>query len=128
MTPLTRCFSTLGQGACQALEDAVELGYRLERHTNSISTDVGTAYREFEQARLPRTARCQTSARSWGELWHTHDPLTITVRNRLFAQRRADDYSEFDWLYAAAEPGTAAPGLTTVPRPADAPTAVRRLT
>ncbi|MTD52951.1 FAD-dependent monooxygenase [Amycolatopsis pithecellobii] len=98
----------LGQGACQALEDAVEIGYRLERN----DTDIDGAYREFEAARLPRTARCQTSARPWGELWHTADPLLLAVRNRLFAVRAADDYGDVDWLYAPAEPGTAAPGLT----------------
>lgn len=98
----------LGQGACQALEDAVELGYRLERN----HPDVDAAYREFQTARLPRAARCQASARPWGELWHTADPLLRAVRNRLFVQRAADDYSELDWLYAPGEPGTAAPGLT----------------
>ncbi|WP_431879690.1 FAD-dependent monooxygenase [Amycolatopsis sacchari] len=98
----------LGQGACQALEDAVELGYRLARH----GADVDTAYREFEAVRLPRTARCQTSARPWGELWHTSDPLTVGLRNRVLAAREPDDYTELDWLYAAAVPGTAAPGLT----------------
>jgi 3-hydroxybenzoate 6-monooxygenase len=99
----------LGQGACQALEDAVELGYRLERN----STDIDTAYREFQEARLPRTAQCQTNARPWGELWHADDPLTVGLRNRLLSQRTPDDYTELDWLYAPALPGTAAPGLTS---------------
>ena len=99
----------LGQGACQALEDAVELGYRLHRNGD----DIDTAYREFEKARLPRTARCQTRARPWGDLWHTDDPLTLGLRNRFLAMRDPDDYSELDWLYAAARPGTAAPSLTT---------------
>jgi 2-polyprenyl-6-methoxyphenol hydroxylase-like FAD-dependent oxidoreductase len=98
----------LGQGACQALEDAVELGYRLELH----GSDIDAAYREFQDARLPRTARCQTAARPWGDLWHTGDPLTVALRNRLLAQREPDDYTELDWLYAPAPPGTAAPGLT----------------
>ncbi|NKQ52259.1 FAD-binding protein [Amycolatopsis sp. K13G38] len=97
----------LGQGACQALEDAVELGYRLGRHPG----DVDRAYREFQDARLPRTSLCQTRARPWGELWHTDDPLVIGLRNRFFARREPDDYSDIDWLYAAAAPGTAAPGL-----------------
>lgn len=104
----------LGQGACQALEDAVELGHHLQVH----GTDVATAYRGFERARLPRAARCQTSARPWGELWHTTDPITVAVRDRLFAARAFDDYTEFDWLYAPAEPGTAAPQLCAPPRTA----------
>jgi salicylate hydroxylase len=98
----------LGQGACQALEDAVELGHRLHRN----GSDIDTAYREFEKARLPRTAQCQSRARPWGELWHIDDPLTVALRNRLLAAREPADYSELDWLYAPAPPGTAAPGLT----------------
>jgi 3-hydroxybenzoate 6-monooxygenase len=114
----------LGQGACQALEDAVELGYRLERN----GPDIDAAYREFLQARLPRTSRCQTNARPWGELWHTSDPLILGLRNRLLALREPDDYSELDWLYAPARPGTAAPGLTASspdPRPEGAFRAIR---
>jgi len=105
----------LGQGACQALEDAVELGYRLRLHKGNVDA----AYRDFVDVRLPRTARCQTSARPWGELWHTDDPLTVAVRDRLFASRAADDYTEIDWLYSPAEPGTAAPGLSAPARRAD---------
>lgn len=98
----------LGQGACQALEDAVEIGHRFRRHTGEGTVDVATAYREFEQARLPRTTRCQTSARPWGDLWHTEDPLVLALRDRVLGGRAADDYRELDWLYAAA-PDPAAP-------------------
>ncbi|TQM43847.1 FAD-dependent oxidoreductase [Pseudonocardia cypriaca] len=102
----------LGQGACQALEDAVELGHRAARHTVDGVLDVARAYREFEEVRLPRTTRCQTSARPWGELWHTDDPMVLALRDRVFGQRAADDYRELDWLYAPAPPGSAAPRLT----------------
>lgn len=86
----------LGQGACQALEDAVELGLQLQRNGD----DIDTAYRDFEQVRLPRTAQCQTRARPWGDMWHTDDPLTVGLRNRVLAMRDPDDYSELDWLYS----------------------------
>ncbi|QPP05231.1 3-hydroxybenzoate 6-hydroxylase [Streptomyces bathyalis] len=89
----------LGQGACQALEDAVEL----ERQFRTHHDDVEEAYAEFQRTRMPRTHRCQTSARPWGELWHTDNPLTVAIRNRYFALRRADDLSELDWLYARAD-------------------------
>jgi salicylate hydroxylase len=88
----------LGQGACQALEDAVELGRQLGRH----GFDGGL--REYERIRLPRASRCQVAARPWGELWHTADPLTIAVRDRMFALRADDDYSELDWLYGETSP------------------------
>lgn len=89
----------LGQGACQALEDAVELERRFRTHHD----DVEKAFAAFQRTRMPRTHRCQTSARPWGELWHTDDPLTVAIRNRYFALRRADDLSELDWLYARAD-------------------------
>jgi salicylate hydroxylase len=113
----------LGQGACQALEDAVELGHRFHRHTVGGVLDVARAYQEFEQARLPRTARCQTSARPWGELWHTDVPMVRALRDRLFAQRASDDYDELDWLYSPAPAGTAAPALAGVVSPTSTPPA-----
>jgi len=104
----------LGQGACQALEDAVELGHRFRLHTRGGDVDVSLAYQEFERARRSRTARCQTSARPWGDVWHTNDPMMLALRNRLFAQRSADDYRELDWLYAPLEASTAAPALSSI--------------
>jgi salicylate hydroxylase len=86
----------LGQGACQALEDAVELGGRLR-------ADVDGALEAFQRARRPKAVRCQTSARPWGDLWHTADPLTVAVRDRMFALRAHDDYTELDWLYAGPD-------------------------
>ncbi|WP_020415801.1 FAD-dependent monooxygenase [Amycolatopsis sp. ATCC 39116] len=87
----------LGQGACQALEDAVELARQLDRH------DVDTAFAGYERRRLPRATRCQRTARPWGEIWHTADPLTRAVRNRMFQLRAPDDYTDVDWLYADPE-------------------------
>jgi 2-polyprenyl-6-methoxyphenol hydroxylase-like FAD-dependent oxidoreductase len=90
----------LGQGACQALEDAVELGSRFAADKDAPRVDFSRIRDEFERVRIPRASRCQSAARPWGELWHTQDPLLIATRNRLFAQRAHDDYSELDWLYA----------------------------
>lgn len=89
----------LGQGACQALEDAVELGEQFGRHAGSDGVDFAVVQEGFERRRLSHASRCQAVARPWGELWHTRDPLLIATRNRLFAQRAPDDYREFDWLY-----------------------------
>lgn len=97
-----------GQDTCQALEDAVELGYRLGRHGD----DVDVALREFERARPARARRSPYDRRPWGELWHSGDPLTIATRNRYLALRAADDYAELDWLSFPARPGVVAPGLT----------------
>lgn len=101
----------LGQGACQALED----GLALAETTSKYRHDNQLAFKVFEQARFGLTSRCQTVARPWGALWHTDDPITVALRNRVFRMRRDDDYSELDWLYAdrdstSVSPGTSAPG------------------
>jgi 2-polyprenyl-6-methoxyphenol hydroxylase-like FAD-dependent oxidoreductase len=85
----------LGQGAAQALEDAVALGASF-----ALSADHCLAFKAYEDARVARASACQRVARPWGELWHTGDELTRTVRDRYFRLRRDDDYEEFDWLYA----------------------------
>jgi len=91
----------LGQGACQALEDAVELGEQFRANRVHDNKSREAAYLGFQERRVPRASRCQTVARPWGDLWHTSDPLLIEVRNLLFAKRTQDDYAELDWLYAA---------------------------
>jgi 2-polyprenyl-6-methoxyphenol hydroxylase-like FAD-dependent oxidoreductase len=87
----------LGQGACQAMEDAVTMA---ERAVALGPTAIDKALLSFEEARLPRTTRCQLTARPWGRLWHTTDPLMGLLRNRLLRARDHDDYSDVDWLYA----------------------------
>jgi salicylate hydroxylase len=88
----------LAQGACQALEDAVQLGADF-----TPGRDPGEAFLAYQAERIPRTARVQRSARSWGELWHL-DGVGRQVRNRFLGQREAADYSETDWLYGANVP------------------------
>jgi 3-hydroxybenzoate 6-monooxygenase len=86
----------LGQGACQALEDAVVLADQLAAHRQ----DVEKALASYEEARLARTTQCQRVARPWAEIWHLTDPVAISLRNRIFHTRADDDYSDVDWLYA----------------------------
>lgn len=84
----------LAQGACQAMEDALVLVRSLESNEDST-----LAIKDYEATRIERTTRCQLAARPWGDLWHTEDPTTIALRNRIFRMRAEDDYSEFDWLF-----------------------------
>jgi 2-polyprenyl-6-methoxyphenol hydroxylase-like FAD-dependent oxidoreductase len=86
----------LGQGACQALEDALSLARAVGAHPE----DQRRALKEFEEQRVPLATRCQEVARPWGDLWHTRDALLLALRNRVFRLRRPDDYSDLDWLYA----------------------------
>lgn len=93
----------LGQGACQALEDALALGTALGEHHD----DPQVAFKKYEVARVELATRCQTVARPWGNLWHTADDTLVALRNRVFRLRAADDYSDLDWLYAARDTATA---------------------
>ncbi|MTD53035.1 FAD-dependent monooxygenase [Amycolatopsis pithecellobii] len=86
----------LGQGACQALEDAVVLADELAANPENVEK----ALAAYEQARLPRTTRCQRVARPWADIWHLTDPLALALRNRIFRTRADDDFSDVDWLYA----------------------------
>jgi salicylate hydroxylase len=87
----------LAQGACQALEDAVAFADALAAHDDALA---GLA--AYVAARAPRTARVQTTARAWGDLWH-HDPgEELSRRDALLRRRAPDDYSETDWLYGDA--------------------------
>jgi salicylate hydroxylase len=84
----------LGQGACQALEDAEALGHLLAQHGN----DYEAVLVGYERERLPRATRAQRAARVWGEIWHI-DGIGRLLRNHLFTSRAYDDYTHTDWLY-----------------------------
>jgi 2-polyprenyl-6-methoxyphenol hydroxylase-like FAD-dependent oxidoreductase len=86
----------LGQGACQALEDAVVLGDAVSGYPHCLER----ALKQYEEQRISRASLCQAVARPWGDLWHTQDPTLLALRNRVFRLRRPDDYTDLDWLYA----------------------------
>lgn len=67
----------LGQGACQALEDAVELGRAV-----TTAPDVPAALRLYEQRRLDRTRRVAATAWRLGQLQQVTNPLVARLRNQ----------------------------------------------
>jgi len=71
----------VGQGACQAIEDAVVLGRRL-----SQDGDVVSALRAYEEARMDRTADIQKQARKLGSIGRWSNPLLVRLRDKLFAK------------------------------------------
>jgi salicylate hydroxylase len=90
----------LAQGACQAIEDAHTIAAQAGKHAAPDGrTDWDATLRAFQDARAPRTARVQTSARTWGEIWHV-DGVGRLLRNELLTTRAVDDYRHVDWLYA----------------------------
>jgi salicylate hydroxylase len=85
----------LAQGACMAIEDAVTLAAALER----TGCDFDAAFRLYEQARIPRTARVVLSARQMGRLYHAKGVERL-VRNSLWKGRSNEGfYDALEWLY-----------------------------
>lgn len=68
----------LGQGACQALEDAVVLA----RCLNGTS-DIGAALQAYEQRRLPRTSQIVLQSRRVGQVGQWQNPLACALRDAL---------------------------------------------
>ncbi len=68
----------LGQGACQALEDAVILAKQLR-----IQPDIPAALRAYETIRIPRTTWIVQQSRWVGWVGQWQHPLAITLRNFL---------------------------------------------
>jgi FAD-dependent urate hydroxylase len=69
---------TQGQGACQAIEDAVVLGTSLREHD-----DVVAALRAYEQRRIPRSSRFVRQSRLIGAAGRWQSPFACAVRDRL---------------------------------------------
>ncbi|HNE29135.1 MAG TPA: FAD-dependent monooxygenase, partial [Saprospiraceae bacterium] len=69
----------LGQGACQAIEDAVILAEMLKKHS-----DPEQAFRAYEQKRLPRTRFIVETSRRMGAIAQWQNPLLVCLRNVLF--------------------------------------------
>ena len=86
----------LAQGAVQAFEDASYLADMLKKHRDNYAK----AFLDYQEKRIPRTARVQTNARKWGEILHAEDPTTILLRKTIFDSRSPFDYEISDWLYA----------------------------
>lgn len=91
----------LAQGACQAVEDAHCLAEQVVKRSVDGAVGWSGALEAYQSARLEHTARVQTTARTWGDIWHC-DGLTRLLRNALLTDRRLDDYRYIDWLYHTA--------------------------
>jgi 2-polyprenyl-6-methoxyphenol hydroxylase-like FAD-dependent oxidoreductase len=78
----------LGQGACQALEDAVVLASCLDG-----TTDLCAALRAYEHRRIPRTSQIVQQSRRIGQVGQWQHPLACTLRDILmrYVLARAHD-------------------------------------
>jgi 2-polyprenyl-6-methoxyphenol hydroxylase-like FAD-dependent oxidoreductase len=66
----------LGQGGCQAIEDAVSLAYHLTH-----AADVVPALAAYEAERIPRTTRISQLSRQLGAVAQWQNPLLCRVRD-----------------------------------------------
>lgn len=69
----------LGQGACQAIEDAVILADEMKQ-----TGDIVTAFKQFEKRRLKRTHWIVNTSGRIGKLAQLENKFLITVRNFFF--------------------------------------------
>lgn len=110
----------LAQGAGQALLDGATLAQVLPAVTAGPGLADGAALAGalagYEGARVALAGRVQSTARTWGEIWHV-DGLAATLRDEAFRQRDVTDYRHVDWLYGAPadHPGADAPATAPVP-------------
>jgi 2-polyprenyl-6-methoxyphenol hydroxylase-like FAD-dependent oxidoreductase len=67
---------SLGQGACQAIEDAVALASAL-----AVAPDVAAAWREYQRRRRPRAELVARRARRMARLTHLANPAARALRD-----------------------------------------------
>jgi 2-polyprenyl-6-methoxyphenol hydroxylase-like FAD-dependent oxidoreductase len=92
----------LAQGACQALEDADALaGALAEAAEQGLPPAEGLA--RYAAYRAPRAMRVQSTARTWGEIWHV-DGVAKLIRDELLLDRDVADHKHVAWLYEEATP------------------------
>ncbi|MBD0710919.1 MULTISPECIES: FAD-dependent monooxygenase [unclassified Streptomyces] len=89
----------MAQGAIMAIED----GWVLARHYAGAAEPDATPDRDaalaaYEAVRVEHCRRVQTTARSWGALWHLEGDDRLR-RNTILRARDEHDYSFTDWVY-----------------------------
>ena len=80
----------MGQGACQAIEDAAVLLDQWEKMADARPTDI---FRAFEQRRLKRTHSIVNRSWNLGKVAQWTSPIAITLRNGLL-RRLPDSVNE----------------------------------
>jgi 2-polyprenyl-6-methoxyphenol hydroxylase-like FAD-dependent oxidoreductase len=93
---------SLGQGACQAIEDAVVLASRLAGRRAPEA-----ALRTYEIDRTGRTDAMTTQARQMGAIGQWRNPLACWMRDRMIKHTPASaQMRHLDWLFSwSTQPG-----------------------
>jgi 2-polyprenyl-6-methoxyphenol hydroxylase-like FAD-dependent oxidoreductase len=91
----------LGQGACQAIEDAVVLGAVVRRRG-----DLGAALRDYERLRVRRTNAMSRRARRMGRMGQWRSRAACRLRDAFISgMPDALTVRDLDWQFRFAEPG-----------------------
>ncbi|MDK0523904.1 FAD-dependent oxidoreductase [Streptomyces sp. ML-6] len=92
----------MAQGAIMAIEDGWVLAQHYARLAGAAPAgtepDWDGALAAYEAVRVEHCRRVQTTARSWGELWHLDGEARLR-RNAIMRARDIHDYSFTDWVY-----------------------------
>lgn len=84
------------QGACMAMEDAVELTQQL----GPLDADIPAALTAYQNARHLRTARVQLSSREIGDHIYHPSGSHAALRNAIMTKKTPHDwYETLSWLY-----------------------------
>jgi 2-polyprenyl-6-methoxyphenol hydroxylase-like FAD-dependent oxidoreductase len=86
---------SLAQGACMAIEDGVCLAELI----HSAKGDFATAFRQYEVARLARTARVQLESRTIWEFYHAADIARDVRRLTVAVWSEEHMFGCLAWLY-----------------------------
>lgn len=84
----------LAQGGVQALEDSLVLAKEIKENDSYEE-----AFKKYQAVRIPRSAMVQTTARTWGEIIHAEDPISILLRNNIMKQHTPKSFDRVDFLY-----------------------------
>ncbi len=100
----------VGQGGCQALEDAAALGAVVGHYVRrgDIADHVEAAFHAFESLRLPRTRRIQRETRAFGEVWHAEGASAL-IRDEFLRNLAPGDFRYTDRLYQPGFEGERTP-------------------
>ena len=87
----------LAQGACMAMEDAVQLALSIDEVEGR---DIAQAFRSYNRVRAARTAQVQLDARRMGDIVFHPNGDQAQTRNRVMRGMSTQDYiDEMAWLY-----------------------------
>ncbi len=87
----------LAQGASQAIEDGASLAAHLGAAGSGSS--LAQALQRYDRARISRTARVQSGARSQGRIYHLTGPLAAARDATLRLLPRNAVLDRYAWIY-----------------------------